>query len=278
MMLVLRAQGIPASLDTGCRGAKNNPLEGYFIVRQQNAHAWVEAYSPELGWRAYDPTPPEGRPTIAEQSLTLLISQLYDYMTFRWDRYVLTYGAEDQVGFFEKVRERIKAWRETLRAWLDGDEEVVPSPSSPAVVGEPFGEPAIWQPRRPWWLAAVGLSVFFAAFVWWRQRTPPSAEAAYRRLRVGLERAGLEIAESLPPLELEERARQRFPSTARALRELVDLYLRESFAGQALGGDERQRLRPALRDVAAGLRHDAKRSAQKKRRRVDVEGGVVTPS
>lgn len=275
MVLLLRSQGIPATLVTGFLGAEYNPIEGYFIVRQQNAHAWVEAYSPLHGWRAYDPTPPEGRPAIAEQSLSLLLSQLYDYMTFRWDRYVLTYGAEDQVGLFDRVREQLRAWRESLRRWLDGDEEPAPSPSSPEVVGEPMGEPAIWQPKRPWWIAASALTVLFAAYVWWRRRTPLSAETAYRRLRRRLERAGLEIAESLPPLQLEERARQRFPSTAEALRQVVELYLRESFAGQDLAGDERQRLAPALRAVAAGLRHDARQRSRRKRRRVDPGGGTL---
>ena len=104
MVLMLRSQGIPARLVTGFLGAELNPIEGYYVVRQQNAHAWVEAYTPERGWQVYDPTPPDGRPTVATQSLSLLMTQIYDYMTFRWDRYVLTYGADDQGSFFRKMR------------------------------------------------------------------------------------------------------------------------------------------------------------------------------
>jgi len=43
LVLMLRSQGIPARLVTGYLGTSFNPLEGYHIVRNSNAHAWVEA-------------------------------------------------------------------------------------------------------------------------------------------------------------------------------------------------------------------------------------------
>ena len=62
MVLMLRSQGIPARLVTGFLGGEYNPFEGYYIVRDNNAHAWVEAYLAGAGWRIFDPTPPAGRP------------------------------------------------------------------------------------------------------------------------------------------------------------------------------------------------------------------------
>ncbi len=62
MVLMLRSQGIPARLVTGFLGGEYNPFEGYYIVRDNNAHAWVEAYVAGEGWRIFDPTPPAGRP------------------------------------------------------------------------------------------------------------------------------------------------------------------------------------------------------------------------
>ena len=62
MVLMLRSQGIPARLVTGFLGGEYNPFEGYYIVRESNAHAWVEACMPGEGWRIFDPTPPAGRP------------------------------------------------------------------------------------------------------------------------------------------------------------------------------------------------------------------------
>ena len=49
MVLMLRSRGIPARLATGFLGAEYNPLEDYYIVRQSNAHAWVEAFLPRPG-------------------------------------------------------------------------------------------------------------------------------------------------------------------------------------------------------------------------------------
>ena len=47
MVLLLRSQGIPARFVAGSLGGEYNPLTGYYIVRQSNAHAWVEAYLPD---------------------------------------------------------------------------------------------------------------------------------------------------------------------------------------------------------------------------------------
>ena len=82
MVLMLRSQGIPARFVTGFLGGENNRL-GYYIVRQSNAHAWVEAYLPDSGWTVFDPTPPAGRPAVAQRSLWSAIRQAYDFMGAR---------------------------------------------------------------------------------------------------------------------------------------------------------------------------------------------------
>ncbi len=56
MTLLARAANIPARVAAGYRVAERNPLTGQYIVRQKNAHSWVEAWvSGE--WRTVDPTP-----------------------------------------------------------------------------------------------------------------------------------------------------------------------------------------------------------------------------
>ena len=151
MVLMLRSQGIPARFVTGFLGAELNPIEGYFVVRQQNAHAWVEAYTEGRGWQIYDPTPPDGRPTVAQQSLSLLVSQVYDYITFRWDRWVLTYGADDQSSVFRRLRERLQEFwsrfqkEEQAETGTSGEE----NPREFDVEGEAGPAPSIWRSRVP---------------------------------------------------------------------------------------------------------------------------------
>jgi hypothetical protein len=56
MVLLARTQGIPARVVGGYRVTERNPLTGKIVVRDRNAHAWVEAWV-DGAWRAWDPTP-----------------------------------------------------------------------------------------------------------------------------------------------------------------------------------------------------------------------------
>lgn len=261
MVLMLRSQDIPARLVTGFLGAEPSPIEAYFIVRQQNAHAWVEAFISERGWTTFDPTPPEGRPTAnRDQSLLALFTQLYDYLLFRWDRYVLTYGAEDQESFFERLRETVAGWWRRLTGG-ESEEEAPASPPGPAALEAPADEEptAVWKLSVPLPIAALLVLLVAALVVAYLSRRPLTARRAYEGLRERLDRGGLEVTEALAPLELQRLAVERYPAAATATRQLVGLYLRESFAGRHLDPDQRRNLRPALDTVAAAIRTAAKR-------------------
>src|SRR5205085_11921652 len=106
MVVMLRSQGIPARFVTGFLGGEPSAFEGYYIVRQSNAHAWVEAWTGN-GWQVFDPTPVAGRPGLQAQDFSLFASEVLDYFMFRWDRYVLTYGFYDQLQLLMEVR---SAW------------------------------------------------------------------------------------------------------------------------------------------------------------------------
>lgn len=55
--LLARSIGIPARVVTGYRVAEKNPILGHYVVRERNAHAWVEAWLDGRGWVSFDPTP-----------------------------------------------------------------------------------------------------------------------------------------------------------------------------------------------------------------------------
>jgi transglutaminase-like putative cysteine protease len=55
-VFLMRAAGIPARVVTGYQGGELNPIDGYFTVRQSDAHAWGEVWLPRLGWVRIDPT------------------------------------------------------------------------------------------------------------------------------------------------------------------------------------------------------------------------------
>ncbi len=54
--IAARAAGVPARVVTGYQGGELNPHDGGLVVRQSDAHAWVEVWLAGAGWRRVDPT------------------------------------------------------------------------------------------------------------------------------------------------------------------------------------------------------------------------------
>lgn len=57
MTLMCRSIGIPAKYVTGYLVTEKNENTGNYIVREKNAHAFVEVYIAGYGWMTFDPTP-----------------------------------------------------------------------------------------------------------------------------------------------------------------------------------------------------------------------------
>jgi transglutaminase-like putative cysteine protease len=57
MVVMLREVGVPARLVEGFTTGTFDPASNAFVVREQDAHAWVEVYFPQYGWIEFEPTP-----------------------------------------------------------------------------------------------------------------------------------------------------------------------------------------------------------------------------
>jgi transglutaminase-like putative cysteine protease len=57
MALMLRMGGIPARVASGFSPGRFDSKRDEYIVRDDDAHSWVEAYFPGIGWQTFDPTP-----------------------------------------------------------------------------------------------------------------------------------------------------------------------------------------------------------------------------
>ncbi|MFN4352992.1 MAG: transglutaminase-like domain-containing protein, partial [Hylemonella sp.] len=55
-VVVMRALDVPARIVTGYQGADPAPADGWFVVRNSNAHAWAEVWFEGQGWVRVDPT------------------------------------------------------------------------------------------------------------------------------------------------------------------------------------------------------------------------------
>ncbi len=90
MVLMLRSIKIPARLVTGFLSGERNALGDYYLVRQSDAHSWVEAFI-DGKWLSFDPTPPV---VISPRAGILLF---IDMLKLKWSRYVVGFSIYDQV-------------------------------------------------------------------------------------------------------------------------------------------------------------------------------------
>lgn len=55
-VILMRSLGLPARVVTGYQGGEYNPVDGFLVVRQSDAHAWAEVWLAGSGWLRVDPT------------------------------------------------------------------------------------------------------------------------------------------------------------------------------------------------------------------------------
>ena len=108
--VMLRAAGGPARLVGGYRGGLYNRSARYYLVRQKNAHVWVEALLPGLGWMRLDPTPMGSDPAFPDGGAGALanLRVLMDTFNHYWFKLVVNYDLERQFRIVQGLRDR---WR-----------------------------------------------------------------------------------------------------------------------------------------------------------------------
>jgi transglutaminase-like putative cysteine protease len=90
MALLARTIGIPTRLAVGYRVDETNPITGFSVVRDRNAHTWVEAWVGDH-WQTFDPTPTTELHATTRPSRW---EDLGEALSFAWDR---------TIGFFANI-------------------------------------------------------------------------------------------------------------------------------------------------------------------------------
>ncbi|MDH5264998.1 MAG: DUF3488 and transglutaminase-like domain-containing protein, partial [Betaproteobacteria bacterium] len=129
--LLMRAAGIPARVVTGYQGGEVNPLNRELLVRQADAHAWVEIWLEGRGWVRIDPTSvvspdridgginaalgPIGviPSLIAADRLGVLANLRFawDALNSQWNQWVLGYNVDRQRQFLGSLGLDVLDWR-----------------------------------------------------------------------------------------------------------------------------------------------------------------------
>jgi len=187
-VILMRAMDIPARVVTGYQGGERNPVDGFWAVRQRDAHAWAEVWLEGEGWVRVDPTQmvAPGRtgslerlrpvPNVVERAMSTFnptlsaqVRAFWEAVNNRWNQTVLNYTQSRQLDLLKALGFQSPSWND-LAYVLVGIIALVSAAS------------AGWA-------------------LWDRQRQDPWVrllEQARRRLR----QAGFEVAEHATPRQL----------------------------------------------------------------------------
>lgn len=199
-VILMRAMDVPARLVTGYQGGELNGLDGYWTVRQRDAHAWAEVWLQGQGWVRVDPTaavepartgslnrleaPPGALAGVIRNLNPTLAAQLRDAweaLNNRWNQWVLNYTQGKQLDLLKNLGFASPSWAD-LAYVLIGVVVLV------SLAG------AGWQ-------------------LWERQQHDPWLRLL-QRCRYRLQRLGLASGEHLPPRSLANQVVSHFGDTA----------------------------------------------------------------
>lgn len=111
-----RSIGMTSRMVGGYHVSEFNSVGYYYVVRQKNAHAWVEVLTQEQGWVTYDASPPQeiASSSRATGGLWGTLVHLYDFIEFQWVSSVIAYDTAQQRNLFR----RYEAFITEMTEWL----------------------------------------------------------------------------------------------------------------------------------------------------------------
>ena len=126
MAMMLRTQGIATRIVNGFQRGEYNDTADVYVVRQRNAHSWVEVYFPETeSWVAFDPTPVAGQNRESSVAgFTNSFRKYFDALETFWIQYFVAFDNQEQRSMFTTVRRGLVDYQDSIASgWsvLQGD-------------------------------------------------------------------------------------------------------------------------------------------------------------
>ncbi len=108
LAVLARSLGLEAQIVIGFKGGVYNSFGDYFLVRQCDAHAWVEVYYTGKGWVSYDPTPGARDESIRDQDAAAFkwFWDLVDLMQYSWADKLASLASNDRKEFLKNLQQK----------------------------------------------------------------------------------------------------------------------------------------------------------------------------
>jgi hypothetical protein len=249
MAVLLRLVGVPSRVVNGFQRGEWNEFGGYYTVRQEDAHAWVEAYIAGRGWMSFDPSPRVDLGAERPGRLALWARYL-DALRMRWNRYVIGYSLGDQIVMALALKRGSRAMQDEMERGFSRLTQRF------AALG------ATLASRNVLLALAPGIVLSLALLVRWRHRPPSAAQA--RGPRIGfyeqalklLAKRGFSMGPHVTPREFARAIRTQERSLGQ-VEELFELYYRIRFGGPPLSSCEEAHIKRILAHLAQHTPHDS---------------------
>ena len=120
MVIMLRMLHIPARVVNGFQMGEYNDVSQMYIVRDRDAHSWVEAYFPASGaWVEFDPTPSAGINDYSHGGLIARLMKYVDAAEVFWMDYVVTLDRGEQASIMITLQHKLLSLKESIVYYYD---------------------------------------------------------------------------------------------------------------------------------------------------------------
>ena len=209
-VFLMRAAGIPARVVGGYQGGEINPVDGYLVLRQSDAHAWAEVWIRGRGWLRVDPTAAVA-PSRIERGVAAALP-VGD---------ALPLALRIDAPWLRALRDRWEASNNAWNQWVLG---YSPERQRSTFARLGLGE-VDWRPLAIALSATAGMVLLaLAAAAFLRQRPRDPAERAWQRFCRRLAAHGVVRAGWEGPLAFAERVARERPQLARLTRDAAGHY------------------------------------------------------
>lgn len=106
MAIILRLNNIPSRVVGGYRTATYNNIGKYYLVKQKDAHLWVEAYIDGY-WIRFDPTPPVRNTVLNTIERPSKLKLLIDTINYYYNAFIINYDFSKQLKVYTGIKDRL---------------------------------------------------------------------------------------------------------------------------------------------------------------------------